>query len=72
MKNAKLVADAVNQKMQKPKRIEFEKVYSTMLLLSKKRYGGLLFAENHKWGTEPPVDIKGAVPIQLLICSVLF
>jgi DNA polymerase elongation subunit (family B) len=31
-----------------------------MLLLSKKRYCGLLYSPNHKWGVEePPIDIKG-------------
>jgi DNA polymerase delta subunit 1 len=53
------LADAVNEKMKYPKKLEFEKVYGTMLLLSKKRYGGLLYSPNHKWGEEPPIDIKG-------------
>ena len=45
--------------MKAPKKLEFEKVYGTMLLLSKKRYCGLLYAPNHDWGTPPPIDIKG-------------
>ena len=53
------LADAVNEKMKYPKKLEFEKVYGTMLLLSKKRYGGLLYSPTHKWGEEPPIDIKG-------------
>jgi DNA polymerase delta subunit 1 len=42
------LADAVNEKMKYPKKLEFEKVY-----------GGLLYSPNHKWGEEPPIDIKG-------------
>jgi DNA polymerase elongation subunit (family B) len=71
------LADAVNEKMKYPKKLEFEKVYGelplasacfrslklaasgTMLLLSKKRYCGLLYSPNHKWEEEPPIDIKG-------------
>ena len=53
------LADAVNATMKPPKKLEFEKVYGTMLLLSKKRYCGLLYAPNHDWGTPPPIDIKG-------------
>lgn len=53
------LAEAVNAMMKPPKKLEFEKVYGTMLLLSKKRYGGLLYAPNHEWGKEPPIDIKG-------------
>jgi DNA polymerase delta subunit 1 len=53
------LADRVNASMKAPKKLEFEKVYGTMLLLSKKRYGGLLYAPNHVWGTDPPIDIKG-------------
>jgi DNA polymerase elongation subunit (family B) len=49
----------VNAMMKAPKKLEFEKVYGTMLLLSKKRYCGLLYAPNHDWGTPPPIDIKG-------------
>ena len=45
--------------MKAPKKLEFEKVYGTMLLLSKKRYCCLLYAHNHDWGTQPPIDIKG-------------
>ncbi len=53
------LAEAVNGLMKAPKKLEFEKVYGTMLLLSKKRYCGLLYAPNHDWGTAPPIDIKG-------------
>jgi DNA polymerase delta subunit 1 len=54
------LAEAVNKMMKYPKKLEFEKVYGTMLLLSKKRYGSLLYAPNHKWGVEEqPIDIKG-------------
>jgi DNA polymerase elongation subunit (family B) len=64
IEKSKIVAKAVNAIMAKPKRIEFEKVYSTMLLLSKKRYGGLKFTENHVWGEEPPLDVKGVQSVR--------
>lgn len=53
------LASSVNTMMKAPKKIEFEKVYSTMLCLSKKRYAGVMYSADHKWGTEPPIDIKG-------------
>jgi DNA polymerase delta subunit 1 len=57
---ARVLAVAVNGVMAPPKRIEFEKVYSTMLLLSKKRYAGVMYADGFKWGTDAaPIDIKG-------------
>ena len=54
-----LLAEAVNAEMKHPKQLAFEKVYGTLLLLSKKCYCGLLYAPNHKWGEDPPIDIKG-------------
>lgn len=56
---AKIVAKAINEVMQIPKSICYEKTYSVILLLSKKRYGGLLYNDAHKWGEEPPTEIKG-------------
>lgn len=53
------LSERVNTIMKLPKKIEFEKVYSTMLCLSKKRYAGIMYASDHKWENEPPVDIKG-------------
>ena len=38
---AHVLADAVNQEMRKPKKIEFEKVYDKILLMMKKRYVSL-------------------------------
>ena len=71
MEKAKVVAEAINEVMQKPKSISFEKVYSTMLLLSKKRYAGLMYAENHKWGTDPPVDVKGMQSVRRDGCALV-
>ncbi len=53
------LAETVNVLMKAPKKLEFENVYGTMLLFSKKLYCGLLYAPNHDWGTEQPIDIKG-------------
>ena len=56
---ARALAAKVNLIMKPPKQIEFEKVYSTMICLSKKRYAGVMYAAGHKFGDEPPIDIKG-------------
>ena len=69
MEKAHIVVAAINDVMQKPKNITYEKTYSTILLLSKKRYGGLLFSENHKWGEEPPTEIKGMQVSFFLFCA---
>ena len=72
MEKAKVVAKAVNEVMKPPKSIAFEKVYSVMLLLSKKRYAGLMYSENHKWGTEPPtVDVKGMQSVRRDGCALM-
>jgi DNA polymerase elongation subunit (family B) len=59
MDMARALAAEVNLIMKSPKKIEFEKVYSTMICLSKKRYAGVMYAAGHKFGDEPPIDIKG-------------
>jgi DNA polymerase delta subunit 1 len=59
MDMAKALAEKVNLTMKFPKNIEFEKVYHTWLCLSKKRYAGIMYAAGHKFGDEPPIDIKG-------------
>lgn len=59
MDMARALADKVNLTMKFPKNIEFEKVYHTWLCLSKKRYAGIMYAAGHKFGDEPPIDIKG-------------
>jgi DNA polymerase elongation subunit (family B) len=59
MDMAKALADKVNLTMKFPKNIEFEKVYHTWLCLSKKRYAGIMYAAGHKFGEDPPIDIKG-------------
>ena len=67
---AKIVAKAINEVMQIPKSICYEKTYSTLLLLSKKRYGGLLYNDSHKWGEEPPTEIKG-MQVCLIHCTII-
>ena len=68
IEKAKVVAKAINEVMQAPKSIAFEKVYSVLLLLSKKRYGGILYSDSHKWGEEPPTEIKGMQVYLLPLC----
>ena len=54
------LAERVNTTLRAPKKIEFEKVFSTMLLLSKKRYAGLKYEAGFKFGAAaPPIDVKG-------------
>ena len=54
------LAERVNACLKAPKKIEFEKVFSTMLLLSKKRYAGLMYKAGFKFGEqEPEIDVKG-------------
>jgi DNA polymerase delta subunit 1 len=54
------LADRVNARLKAPKKIEFEKVFDTMMLLSKKRYAGTKYEPGFKFGTaKPPIDVKG-------------
>ena len=55
------LAERINACLKAPKKIEFEKVFSTMLLLSKKRYAGLMYKAGFKFdGTQrPEIDVKG-------------
>ena len=72
MEMAKALAAKVNQIMKAPKQIEFEKVYSTMVCLSKKRYAGVMYAAGHKFGLEePPIDIKGMQCVRRDGCSLV-
>jgi DNA polymerase delta subunit 1 len=64
MDKSKAVAKAVNAVMQTPKKIEYEKAYSVMLLLSKKRYAGLKYTEDHVYGKPPPVELKGVQSVR--------
>jgi DNA polymerase elongation subunit (family B) len=66
-----VVAKAVNEIMAKPKKIEFEKVYSTMLLLSKKRYAGIKFTDDHVFGKTPPVELKGVQSVRRDGCALV-
>ena len=43
MAMAQQLAEVVNREMRSPKRIEPEKVFSTLLLMKKKRYAGLKY-----------------------------
>jgi DNA polymerase delta subunit 1 len=56
----------VNARLQAPKKIEYEKTFSTMLLLSKKRYAGLKFEAGFRFdGTmTPSVDAKGVQSVR--------
>jgi DNA polymerase delta subunit 1 len=57
---AMALADKVNAKLKSPKKIEFEKVFDTMMLLSKKRYAGTKYEPGFKFGAgKPPLDVKG-------------
>ena len=56
MKYANILAEYVNSEMKKPKKIEPEKVFSTILLMKKKRYAGLKY---ETLADEPKIDIKG-------------
>jgi len=72
MDMAKALAEKVNLIMKTPKQIEFEKVYSTMVCLSKKRYAGVMYAAGHKFGLEePPIDIKGMQCVRRDGCSLV-
>ena len=53
------LAERVNATLRAPKKIEFEKVFSTMLLLSKKRYAGLKYEPGAAMDKPPPLDVKG-------------
>ena len=72
MDMATALAAKVNLIMKAPKKIEFEKVYSTMICLSKKRYAGVMYAAGHKFGIdEPPIDIKGMQCVRRDGCSLM-
>ena len=49
-------ADYVSDTFIKPIKLEFEKVYNPYLLISKKRYAGLLWSKPEKWDK---IDTKG-------------
>jgi DNA polymerase delta subunit 1 len=54
------LAERVNARLKAPKKIEFEKVFATMLLLSKKRYAGIKYEPHFKFGIDTPtLDVKG-------------
>jgi DNA polymerase elongation subunit (family B) len=54
------LADRVNARLKAPKKIEFEKVFDTMMLLSKKRYAGTKYEPGFKFGmSKPAMDVKG-------------
>ena len=71
MDMARALAAKVNLTMKFPKSIEFEKIYSTMICLSKKRYAGVMYAAGHKFGEEPPIDIKGMQCVRRDGCSLM-
>ena len=69
---AKALAKEVNKNMKQPKKIEFEKVYSTMICLSKKRYAGIMYANGHRMGIDQPaMDIKGMQCVRRDGCALM-
>lgn len=56
MKLGEEAADYVSDTFIKPIKLEFEKVYNPYLLISKKRYAGLLWTKPDKWDK---IDTKG-------------
>jgi DNA polymerase elongation subunit (family B) len=57
---AEALAAKVNARLKSPKKIEFEKVFDTMMLLSKKRYAGTKYEPGFKFGvSKPALDVKG-------------
>ena len=54
------LAALINARLRPPKKIEFEKVLSTMLLLSKKRYAGLKYEAGFDFAKDTPeLLVKG-------------
>ena len=53
---ANVLADAINARMQKPKRIEVEKVYEILLNLCKKKYAGRKWVDHT---SVPVMEMKG-------------
>jgi DNA polymerase delta subunit 1 len=56
MKLGQEAADFVSATFEHPIKLEFEKVYNPYLLISKKRYAGLLWTKPEKWDK---IDTKG-------------
>lgn len=65
MKLGKLAAEMCSAQFQKPIKLEFEKVYFPYLLLSKKRYAGLLWTQPNKPDKK---DCKGVESVRRDSC----
>ena len=58
----------VSQYFEKPIRLEFEKVYCPFLLMSKKRYAGLLWTKKEKYDK---IDCKGIETVRRDNCALV-
>lgn len=58
----------VSQYFEKPIRLEFEKVYCPFLLMSKKRYAGLLWTKKEKFDK---IDCKGIETVRRDNCALV-
>ena len=62
-------AELVSKEFPKPVKLEFEKVYCPYLLMSKKRYAGLLWTQPDHWDKmDTKVCAPGATCDLLLAC----
>ena len=61
-------AEHVSQTFAKPIKLEFEKVYNPYLLISKKRYAGLLWTRPDKWDK---MDTKGIETVRRDNCALV-
>lgn len=52
-------ANAITKIFKAPIELEFEKTYSPLLLFTKKRYCGLMYAAETGWETPKKIDVKG-------------
>ena len=68
LKLGKEAADLVTTYFDKPIRLEFEKVYCPFLLMSKKRYAGLLWTQRDKYDK---IDCKGIENVRRDNCSLV-
>lgn len=61
-------SEYVTRHFDKPIRLEFEKVYCPFLLMSKKRYAGLLWTKKEKYDK---IDCKGIENVRRDNCSLV-
>lgn len=68
MKLGKQAADMISSQFQKPIKLEFEKVYCPYLLVTKKRYAGLLYTKPDK---PDKLDKKGIESVRRDNCLLI-